>query len=382
MTDRRILAGVRVVDITQLVAGPYATRMLADLGAEVVRLEAPAAVPDASKGPRRTNGAASLNLGKKAVSLDLKQAEGLAAARKLVARADVVVENYLPGVMGRLGLGYEEVSEANPRVIYASVSGFGHGNSHSHRRAFGATAQAEAGWIWVQQMAQGGAEPFAPGITVADIVTGMNVFSAILAALYDREQTGRGQRIDISLMDSQLALLTEVASEPLRGQSEDAWQPFRHGLQKATDGHLAVNIGGPRNWKRIAAAFDHADVAAPADQREANRLLSGWVGEMGKEEAARALEEAGAPYGVVKTMREAVDHPYFAERGMLVELADPIDGSARYVSSPLFFSDTTSAPASGAPLASQHTREVLAELGYDEARITAMLAAGAAQSST
>jgi len=375
--QRGILDGIRVVDITQLVAGPYCSRMLSDLGAEVVRIERPA--PGASEGPRRTNGAASLNLGKRAISLDLKHADGLAAAKELIARADVLVENYRPGVLPRLGLGYEEVAHANPRIIYTSISGFGQGNSFSHRRAFGATAQAEAGWIWVQQMAQGGPTPFAPGITVADMVTGMNAFSAILAALYDRERTGRGQRIDVSLMDSQLALLTEVASEPLRGQTEDAWQPFRHGLQAARDGYLAINAGGPLNWARIAEAFGHADDEAPTDAHELNRRLAEWVNGRTVDEAAHLMEEAGAPYGVVKTMREAVAHPYFTERGMLVEVHDPIDGAGRVVSSPLFFSEATSEPRGGAPLAGQDTADVLRELGYSESQVTAMLAAGAAQ---
>ena len=376
-TPRRILNGIRVVDITQLVAGPYCARMLADLGAHVVRIERPHDV--STPGPRRATGAPSLNLGKRAISLDLKQPEGLAVATRLIERADVVLENYRPGVLSRLGLGYDAVSVSNPRIVYASISGFGQDNSFSHRRAYGATAQAEAGWIWVQQQAQGGPEPFAPGITIADMVTGMNAFSAILAALYDREHTGRGLRIDISLMDSQLAMLTEVASEPLRGKTEGEWQPFRHGLQKAVDGYLAVNIGGPHNWNRIAEAFGHRDVHVPADPRVANRLLSEWIGERTAAEAARLLEQAGAPYGVVKSMRQAVEHPYFAERGMLAELPDPIEGTARFVSSPLFFSDATSQPNSGAPLAGQHTQEVLAELGYDESEIASLFTTGAAQ---
>ena len=375
--QRRILEGIRVVDITQLVAGPYSSRMLADLGAEVLRIERPAL--ESASGPRRTNGAASLNLGKKAITLNLKHPDGLAAAKALVARADVLVENYRPGVLPTLGLGYEDVSATNPRIIYASISGFGQDTSFSHRRAFGATAHAEAGWLWVQQQAQGGTEPFAPGSTVADMVTGMNAFSAILAALYDRERTGCGQRIDIALMDSQLALLTEVASEPLKGQAENAWQPFRHGLQKATDGYLAVNVGGPDNWPRVAEAFSHGDEPAPADQAEANRRLSAWIGERTALEAAMLLEEAGAPYGLVKSMREAVDHPYFSERGMVVQVNDPLDGPVRFVGSPLFFADATSSPQGGAPLAGQDTREILAELGYDAAKIAELLANGAAQ---
>lgn len=366
-----------MVDITQFVAGPYCARMLSDLGAQVVRIEPPSR--DASQPLRRAEGPPSLNLGKKSLCVDLKHAEGLAVAKALINRADVLLENYRPGVLPRLGIGYEEVSAENPRIVYASISGFGQDTSFSHRRAFGATAQAEAGWIWVQQMAQGGPDPFAPGITVADMAAGMNAFSAILAALYDRERSGRGQHIDISLMDSQLALLTEVASEPLRGQTETAWQPFRHGLQKTRDGYLAVNIGGPHNWNRIATAFGRPEMALPVDPLDAKRLLAEWIGERTTEEAARLLDQAGAPYGLMKTMREAVAHPYFAERGMLVEVPDPIDQTARHVSSPLFFSEAVSEPSGGAPLAGQHTCEILAELKYDASAIAELLAKGVAQ---
>ena len=376
--QRRILDGVRVVDITQLVAGPYCTRMLADLGADVIRIDPPARGLAASA-PRRSAGPASLNLGKRSIVLDLKHPDGLEAVQTLINRADIVVENYLPGVVARLGLGYGELSRANRGLIYASISGFGQDTSYSHRRAYGATAQAEAGWIWVQQKAQGGPEPFAPGVTVADLVTGMNAFSAILAALYDRERSGQGQRIDIALMDSQLAMLTEVAGEPLRGQAEDEWQPFRHGLQQAKDGHLAVNIGPPRNWLRIAKAFGYSGAPAPGSQEEASRLLAGWIGERTTADAARALEDAGAPYGVVKSMREAVEHPYFAERGMVSEVEDPLDRNSRFIGSPLFFSNAESAPLGGAPLAGQHTQLVLRELGYDEPGIAALIAAGAAE---
>ncbi len=373
---RRILAGIRVVDLTQFVAGPYSSRMLADLGADVVRIEPPARSP--MEGHPRTEGSPSLNLGKKSISLDIKHAGGLEVARRLIDRADVLLENYRPGVLPRLGIGYEDVSRTNPGIVYASISGFGQDTSYSHRRAFGATAQAEAGWIWVQQMAQGGQTPFTVGVSLADMLAGMHAFSAILAALYDRVNTGRGQRIDISLMDSQLALLSEVSSEPLRGQSDRAWQPFRHGLQEAKDGYISVNIGVAHNWCRIAAAFGHADLPMPADPREASQLISKWVSAHSVEEAALLLEKAGAPYGVVKSMYEALAHPYFAERGMIVEVPDPIDHTAQFVRSPLFFSEASSAPMGGPPLAGQHTRDVLADLGYDADRIEELLRMGVA----
>lgn len=371
MSERRILEGVRVLDFTRVVAGPYCTRMLADLGANVVRVDA---VPDGD-GPTRAAGSVENNLGKRSLALDIRREEGAAVARMLARRADVVVENFRPGVMARLGLGYEQLAADHERLIFASISGFGQNTSHSHRRAFGATAHAEAGWLWVQQQALGSEAPFAPGVTVADLATASFATSAILAALYDRERTGRGQAIDVSLMDGQLALLNAVAAPALAGQPAEDWQPFRHPIHAARDGHVTINIGSPRNFRRIAAAIGEAGTDPPRDPAAANALVGSWVARHSLEELAAAMDREGAPYGLVKTMHQAVAHPYFEERGMLVEVPDPVDGAARAVDSPLFFSNATSSAAGAAPLAGEHTFEVLREAGYDDAAITALIAA-------
>lgn len=376
MAQRRILDGLRVIDFTRVVAGPYCTRMLADMGAEVVKIDEP--LPATGTGPVRSSGSIANNLGKRSISLDLKSAEGVEVARALAARADVLVENFVPGAMDRLGLGQAALAEANPRLVYASISGFGHGNSSSDRRAFGATAHAEAGWLWVQQRALGGDVPFAPGVTVADLATGQNAFAAILAALYDRERTGRGQHVDVSLMDSQLGMLGEVATQPLNGGAEEEWAPFRHPIHETADGrHVTVNIGGRHNWARITAALGHEDESMPSSLPEANATVGRWIGALTAEAVASGMDAAGAPYGLVRSMHEAVAHPHFAERGMIAETEDVIAGSYRAVGSPLFFSDTASEPRAGAPLAGQHTREVLRDdLEYPPERIEQLLASG------
>ncbi len=376
MAQRRILEGVRVIDFTRVVAGPYCTRMLADMGADVLKVDGP--LPATATERVRSSGGVSNNLGKRSISLDLKNAEGAAVARELAARADVLVENFVPGVMDRLGLGHAALAESHPRLVYASISGFGHGNSSSHRRAFGATAHAEAGWLWVQQQALGGEAPFAPGVTVADLATGQNAFAAILAALYDRERTGRGQHVDVSLMDSQLGMLSEVATQPLNGGSEHEWAPFRHPIHETADGrHVTINIGGPHNWARIAAALGHEGEPEPSALPEANAMVGRWVAALAAEAVASGMDAEGAPYGLVLSMREAVAHPHFAERGMIAETEDVIAGSYRAVGSPLFFSGTASEPRAGAPLAGQHTRELLRdELGYAPERIEQLLASG------
>ncbi|MFP6569241.1 MAG: CaiB/BaiF CoA-transferase family protein [Dehalococcoidia bacterium] len=370
MNGRRILEGVNVLDFTRVIAGPYCTRMLADMGANVFKIDA---IPESPT--TRTSGSAGNNMGKRSITLDLKHPEGIKIAHELVARADVVVENFSPGVMDRLGLGYDDLKADHHRLVFASISGFGQSGTYAHRRAYGATAHAEAGWVWVQQQAAGTGEPFAPGITIADMAAGLSCFSGILAALYDRENTGQGQRVDVSLMDAQLSILNEVAAAPLSGVGVDDWKPFRHPLHVAKDGHLTINIGGARNWERIAEGLGHSGVTMPESQDEANALVGAWVREHTAADAAAGLEAAGAPYGVSKSMPDAVDHPYFAERGMIVETEDPLDGSLRAINTPIVFSGAGRGATFGPPLAGQHTRPILGELGRTEAEIDALIAA-------
>ena len=375
MKQRRILEGIRVLDFTRVVAGPYTTRVLADLGAEVIKVDQP---PASQEAPARTAGSVANNLGKRSIAINLKTEVGLEVALALAARADVLVENFRPGVMAELGLGYERISKWNPRVIFASISGFGQSGPSSHRRAYGATAHAEDGWLWVQQETAENATPFAPGVTVADIVTAMNAVSGILAVLYDRERTGRGQWIDVTLMESQLAMLSEVARGALSGEPEAEWRPFRHPIHAARDGYVTINIGGAHNWMRIAEALGHAGESIPSSPEAANQLVGPWVAAFNVGDLARRMEETGAPYGIMRSMHEALNDLYFKERGMIVDAPDHVDGTVRVIGSPLHFSDAQSGPqATGAPLAGQHSREILFSIGRSLEDIKAILGSGA-----
>jgi crotonobetainyl-CoA:carnitine CoA-transferase CaiB-like acyl-CoA transferase len=228
------------------------------------------APPSAGAEEARSAGSVANNVGKRSIVLDLKSQPGVNVALALAARADVLVENFTPGVMASLGLTYDEVSRNNPAIVYASISGFGQTGPLSHRRAYGAVAHAESGWLWVQQQAQGGSEPFAPGVTVADIVTATNAVIAILAALFDRASTRQGQWIDITLAESQMAMLSEVARPALEGEAQEAWRPFRHPIHKARDGYVTINLGSDRNWRRIALALGHLDTLRPPQAEKAN----------------------------------------------------------------------------------------------------------------
>ena len=367
---RKILDCVRVLDFTRVVAGPYCTRILADLGASVIKVEQ---LPHLGQGPVRSSGPAAYNAGKRSVAIDLKRDEGIEVALRLAAEADVVVENFRPGVMERFGLAYGDLEPINPRLIYASISGFGQTGTLSARRAYGATAHAEAGLLWVQQQAAGVDAPFVPGVTIADLETAVMAVSAVLAALYDRERTREGQWVDLTLMACQLAMLGGEADQALNGDESEGWRPYRHSIHAAADGYVNINIGGPRDWSRVATALGHEEVQMPDTIEEANEKVAGWVSALEVGELAQRLDSAGAPYGVVRTMREALDQPYFAERGLIKKLPDPIDGELRVVGSPLHFSNADVGPDRPSRLAGEHSRSILSSAGCTEDEIRRLL---------
>ena len=348
MQKHRILEGLHVLDFSRIVAGPCCTRILGDLGAQVTKVDAP---PNLDSGPVRTGGGVTYNVGKRSIAIDLKNPEGLEVALRLASEADVLVENFRPGVMDNFGLGYEDLKPSNPGLIYASISGFGQTGASSSRRAYGAVAHSETGWLWVQQMAAGAGDPFAPGVTVADIATAMMTATGILAALYDRERLGVGQWIDMTLMECQMSMLGGVAEQALNGHSTQEWKPFRHPIHPARDGYMNINISGQRDWVRVARALGHEGEKMPDSIEEANERIAGWVAEQGIGDLSRCLDSVGAPFGVVQTLHEAVSQPYFEERGMIRRLPDPIEGEKTVIGSPFHFSEANSGPEGEAPLA-------------------------------
>ena len=373
---RYLLEGVRVLDVSQYIAGPSCCRMLADLGADVLQVQPPAG----GASPLGT----TYNIGKRSIALDLKRPEGVEIARTLATASDVIVESYRPGALEELGLGADVLTDLNPRLIYVSISGFGQNTASSNRRAFGANAQAEAGLLWVMQQAQGGETPFSAGLPVADIVTGMYACTGIVAALYDRERTGRGQRIDMALMDCQLAVLNEVARAPLADQGEQEWKPARHGLARCADGrYLTYNIlfdpGDPERgyFRQMARALGHETSPSPATAAEAEGLIAAWLGEVTADAAAGAFDREVVAYGVVKTLHEALAQPHYEERRMVVELAGRRPGETlKVVNSPWAFSSASVGPRSGPALPGADTRMVLGELGYSPPEIERLIKDG------
>jgi crotonobetainyl-CoA:carnitine CoA-transferase CaiB-like acyl-CoA transferase len=367
--SRAILSGINVLDFSQLVAGPRCTRMLADLGADVVVVER---IPSAERA--RVVQLPYERVGKRSIALDLKHAEASRVARALVAQADIVVENFAPGTMDSLGLAYPQLAVDHPQLVYVSVSGFGQEGSFRDRRAFGAVAHAESGFLWLQQQARGDGAPFAPGLYIADLAAGLYAFGATLAALYDRAQTGEGQHIDLTLMDGLLSLMGGEA-HALLNDDRDAWRPFVHPIHRSSDGrYFTMTLATPEVRQRVGRIIGAPD----PDPLSASQHAGAWVAEHTGDEVIEAFERHGAPYGRVMSIPEALEHPYFEERGMIIEVAHPYEEDQRTLRSPLFFSRADPPAAAAIPAVGEHTRDILSGLlGYDDRRIDELVSSKA-----
>jgi crotonobetainyl-CoA:carnitine CoA-transferase CaiB-like acyl-CoA transferase len=380
------LAGVRVVDFSRVLAGPYATMTLADLGADVVKIEHPDGGDETRTwGPPFAGGESayflSVNRGKRSVALDLKDPEGRELALELCARADVVIENFRPGSAARLGLDYEAVRKRRPGVVYCTISGFG-AREPRDRAGYDFTVQAESGLMAITGEPDG--QPMKVGVAVVDVLAGLNAATAILAALRRRDLTGEGDLVEVSLLDSAFAALVNVGAnalltgeEPLRyGNAHSSivpYQPFR-----GTDGWIAIAAANDGLYARLCTAIGRSDLAA--DERYATneaRVLNReqLIAELQAVFAGRSTDDwerlllaAGVPAGKIRGVGEAlhtakartrrVDHP----RAGAVELVGP----------PYELQSATLGAVRPPPLLGQHTAEVLKELGVDDERLASL----------
>ena len=392
------LSGLLVLDLTRILSGPFATMTLADLGADVVKVEQPGAGDDTRAwGPPSQGGEAayflSINRNKRSLAVDLKSPEGRAAVWKLALKADVLVENFRPGTAARLGFGFEEVSAANPGLVYASISGFGQTGPDAGRAGYDAIAQARSGIMSVTGEADG--PTVRVGVSSADLTAGMWATIGILAALHEKQRTGRGQWVDISLLDGSVAWLTYVSS----GYFASGKIPQRYGSAHPTiapyqafassDGYVMVAVGNDGLWRRYAGAIGrpeladddrfttnaervrHRDVLIPLLAHiMATRTTKDWVD---------ALNSAGVPVGPIQTVDEALADPQVLARGMVAEVQHPTAGALNLVNCPIHLTRTPAQVRTPPPLLGQHTDEVLSELGFDDATIASMHAAGTVQ---
>jgi crotonobetainyl-CoA:carnitine CoA-transferase CaiB-like acyl-CoA transferase len=373
------LEGVRVLDFSIMLAGPYCARLLADVGAEVIKIEPPEGDDMRLRTPVRDGHSAyfgQLNAGKKSLALDLKNAEAIALVRRLVAEADILVENFRPGVMDRLGLGYEALREINPRLIYCSISGYGQSGTDAERAAYAMIVHAESGFDRsLMRYADDRDRPAAGAIFVADVLGGIFGYSAIQTALVQRSRTGKGQRIDVALMDCMLNLLVyelQEAQFPIRS-SRPTYGPVR-----ARDGDLLIAPVTARNFAALCEVTGQDELAndprfnaLPA--RGANwtammQVVEKWTGRHSVDECIAALDAAGVPCARYRDPGAALTDPHLVARGSFSSIAD---GAGEFVgvNAPWKMSDAETPIGRDIPSIGAHREEVLSrmlELSPDE----------------
>jgi len=381
--NKDILGGVRVLDFTTIVSGPYCTRLLADLGAEVIKVEPPEGDFIRTQAPIRAGKSAyfaHLNCGKKSLAIDLRQAGASELMRELAASSDVVVENSRPGVMQRLGLDYATLARLNPRIVYCSISGFGQSGPWATRSAYAPMLHAASGFDLVNLSYQDGLErPLNSGIYVGDVLGGTYAFGAIQSALLARASSGRGDCIDLSMMDGVLGMLIYEFQEAQFPQKKrtTTFQPTR-----ARDGYIMIAAVKQNNFEALARAVGHPEWMADsrfatAKGRAANwatfmSMLDDWASTRSAEECEATLTEGSVPCSRYYTVREALQHPHLEQRGSFSVIDD--GAGPLKVPNPAFkFGNATAEARDYVPALGADNAGVLASvLGYSEERIAAL----------
>ncbi|HLF72452.1 MAG TPA: CaiB/BaiF CoA-transferase family protein [Dehalococcoidia bacterium] len=393
------LADVKILDLTWVLSGPYAAMVLCDLGAEVIKVERPPYGDVARTTGPYINGESSyffsINRGKKSMLLDLKQPEGRDLFLRLVEKVDVVMENFTPGTMDGLGLGYEALSARNPRLIYAATSGFGQTGPDRLKPALDVVVQGMGGVMSIT--GEEGGKPVRPGLSLGDIAAGLFTAIGILAALHERERSGRGQMIDISMLDCQVAILenafaryfaTGVPPKPI-GTRHPVSTPFQ--AFPTADGQIVIALGfGLENvWGLFAATIDRPELiddpryATPGSRTQNHATLEPILNEalMARPTAEwlAEFEALGIPCGPLQTIPEVAQHPQIQAREMLQDVESARGNKLRISNTPLKLSRTPAAIRGGPPVVGADTREVLSSLlGLTDAQIDEAYARGAA----
>ncbi len=381
----RALEGLKVLDLTQAYNGPFCTTMLADHGAEVIKIEPVGGDQCRSWGPMDEKSGESgyyafLNRNKKGCTLNLKNDKAREMFYKLVKDADVVVENFKGGVTKRLKIDYETLKNINPKIIYASGSGFGQYGPITHRPCYDIVAQSMGGLVNLTGFPD--TPPTKVGPSIADNTTGLMLCIGVLLALYHREKTGEGQQVDVSMFDTIFSLLenaivnyTMTGEIPQRqGNIDPSIAPFD--IFEARDGYIAIGVGNDRLFQEFCQVIGHKELLD--DPRyETNELrcknykqglqqtIQNWIGQKTKKEVEEIFDKGGIPCGPVLNMKEAIEHPHIQAREMMVHCEHPTIGEMYFQGCPVKLSKTPPAVAAPAPLLGQHNKEIF-ELGEEE----------------
>lgn len=390
-----------VVDLSRILSGPVCTMLMADMGAEVIKIEPPPLGDDSRQwGPPFIGGIStyflSVNRNKKSLGLNLKADAGRRILWKLMERADVVIENFRPGVLDKLGFGYDAVSKANPRTVYCSISGFGQTGPYRDRPGYDVIAQGESGMMDLTGFPDG--PPAKLGASLADIVAGLYAFNGICLALLARHKTGKGQLVDVSLLDGMVSTLAyhaliylSTGRSPKRaGTRHPSIAPYES--FQAKDGFVNIAVTNQKQWENFCEVLHFPELAHDtrfesmkarlANYGELRPVIERVVSKMARSEVIDAMSRVGIPAGPINTVAEILEDPHILAREMVVELTHPEYGPLKALGIPIKLSDTPGAAEKAPPKFGEHNREVLRGLGYSDLEIGRLETEGIATKGT
>ena len=382
------LSGLTIIDLTRVLAGPYCSMLLADLGANVIKVELPGTGDDSRAHMPKLKGESAyymnLNRNKRSITLNLKSPDGKDILRDLARKADIILENYRPGIMEKLGLGYEDLKKINPGIVYGCVSGFGHFGPYKDRPGYDIIGQAMGGLMSTTGWPDG--DPTRSGTAISDVMAGVSLAVGVLAAYVKKQETGQGQKVDVALVDSIVSALEIInqiylvsGRNPQRiGNRYEASYPYDS--FRAKDGMLVIGAGNDKLFDLLANLMGQPDL--PRDERfksnpdrvihhaELKPIIETWLARYSTQEAVDMILAAGVPAGPINTIEQVTHDPHIAgAREMFVEIEHPIAGKMKITGNQIKLSETPVRFKAAAPLLGQHTREILSEvlgIGGDE----------------